>query len=495
MIATLRTHMLWIAPCCAGGVFWLMPEHYLDAAGTVQTLGLPGRACGALALWMALWWLTEAVDLAATALLPLLLLPLLGGVPIRTVAQPYADDLIFLFMGGFMISLAMERCNLHRRMALTTIHLFGHAPARVVAGFMAATAFLSMWLSNTATTLMLLPIASSILPFFVAEEEKRLHLQENPFALCLLLGVAYAASIGGTATIIGTPPNTFLASFLRENLQRDLDFAHWLLAVGPLALCFLMLTWLLLTRFLFSLKHTRFIGTRDEIAALRRELGPMRNSELLTGAVFLLAVGLWVFRPLLQGWRLAGSTPFAGLSDAGVAMLAGLLLLTLPLPGGQKALDWKSAERLPWGILILFGGGLSLAQAIDKFGVGGFLASQVAHFNELPALVLMLFVITVVIFLTELTSNLATTATFIPLLAALAPQWGMSPLQLCLPATIAASFAFMLPVATAPNAIVFSTGMIPGRAMSRAGLLLNLVGIVVITLFMVFWTGPRLLDP
>jgi sodium-dependent dicarboxylate transporter 2/3/5 len=495
MISTLRTHMLLIAPCCAGLAFWLLPEHYLDAAGNVQTLGLSGRACGALALWMALWWLTEAVDLAATALLPLLLLPLLGGVPIRMVAQPYADDLIFLFMGGFMISLAMERCNLHRRIALTTIHLFGQAPARVVAGFMTATAFLSMWLSNTATTLMLLPIASSILPFFVTDENRQEGRQENPFALCLLLGVAYAASIGGTATIIGTPPNTFLASFLRENLQRDLDFAQWLLAVGPLALCFLLLTWLLLTRILFSLKNTHFIGSRDEIAALRRELGPWRSSELLTGTVFVLAVLLWVFRPLLQGWHLAGGKPLAGLSDAGVAMLAGLLLLTVPLPGGQKALDWKTAEKLPWGILLLFGGGLSLAQAIDKFGLGSFLANQVAQLNSLPALVLMLLVITLVIFLTELTSNLATTATFVPLLAALAPQWNMSPLQLCLPATIAASFAFMLPVATAPNAIVFSTGLIPGRAMSRAGLLLNLAGIAIIFLFMVFWTGPRLLDP
>ncbi|MCB1053135.1 MAG: anion permease, partial [Acidobacteria bacterium] len=315
MLQRFRNHMIWLAPVLAVLVFIALPNEFTDADGKTAVLGLAGRATGALTVWMALWWLTEAIDLSATALLPLVVLPILGQVSIKTVAAPYAHDLIFLFMGGFLISLSMERWDLHKRIALFTISLFGQKPSRVVAGFMTATAFLSMWLSNTATTLMLLPIAISILPFFKEEKTEKPY---ESFALCLLLGVAYSASVGGIATIIGTPPNALLISFLRDQLKQDISFTTWMSYALPLSVTFLVLMWFLLTRFLFSLKSTQFIGSSDEIQRMRRDLGGWSNGERWTAFVFFLAVTLWITRPLLMKMHLFGGLPFKGLSDAGI---------------------------------------------------------------------------------------------------------------------------------------------------------------------------------
>ena len=468
-----------------------MPDHFLDPVGTEVVLGLPGRATAALGVWMAVWWLTETIELSATALLPLVVLPILGKVSIKTVAAPYASDLIFLFLGGFMLSLAMVRWNLHKRIALFTIGLFGSRPERVVAGFMCATAFLSMWLSNTATTLMLLPIATSILPFFVDDDRSKPY---DRFASCLLLAIAYSASVGGVSTIIGTPPNALLIAFLRDKLASDISFLTWMKLALPVSLVFLVMMWWLMTKVLFPLKTTQFIGRMDEIQRMRHDLGPLTRGERVTGMVFGFVVVAWVTRPFLQKWTLFGEQPFAGLSDAGIAMVAALLLFTIPVSFKDRsfAMNWETTKELPWGILLLFGGGLSLAKAVDQYAVGQFLGSQMTFLAGLPSFLMIVLVVMLIIFLTELTSNLATTATFVPLLAALAPNLGVNPIALCVPAGIAASFAFMLPVATAPNAIVFSSGMIPIQRMSHTGFWLNLLGIVVISCAMVLLIGPVL---
>jgi sodium-dependent dicarboxylate transporter 2/3/5 len=478
-------------PILAAATALALPESYLDSAGDVLPFGAAGRATAALAAWMAVWWLSEAIPIYATALLPLAVLPLLGAASMMQAAAPYAHELIFLFMGGFLIALAMERWGLHRRVALTVLRFVGDRPTRVVGGFMLVTALLSMWVSNTATAIMLLPVATSVIglvarQYGAASAEEAITDPASPlrnFALCLLLGIAYGASIGGVGTPIGTPPNVLVLSFMKSHLGREISFVRWMAMAIPLVVIFLPLAWWILTRLIYPIRFSHIEGGGALVRQKLHELGPIGHAERVVMAVFALTGAAWIARPLLQSVSLGGTKPLAGLSDSGIAMLAAMILFVVPASRKphQFVLDWETALKLPWGILILFGGGLSLAAAIQANGVGELVASQVAGLAGTPAWMVVLAVVTLIVFLTELTSNTATAATFVPILAALAVGLGIEPVLLVVPAALAASCAFMLPVATPPNAVVFGSGLVRIPEMSRAGFWLNWIGIALIS--------------
>ncbi|TLX63617.1 anion transporter [Stutzerimonas nosocomialis] len=425
-----------------------------------------------LALLMATWWSTEALPIPVTSLLPILLVPALGIDSIGNATSQYGNPIIFLFLGGFMLGLAMERWNLHKRIALRTLLVVGSHPAHQVAGFMLATAFLSMWVSNTATTIMMLPIGLSVIGMLdrggqgdPAERER--------FANALLLGIAYAASIGGIATLIGTPPNALLAAFLQDNYGVHIGFGQWMLIGLPVSILMLAFTWWWLTRRGFSLSGQ---GThallREELAAL----GPLSKSEKLVSLVFSLTALAWIFQPAL-----ASHVP--GLNDTSIAIASAVALFMIPVDAKKRVflMDWQSAVKLPWGVLLLFGGGLSLAAVIRTTGLAEWIAQGLGAFGTLPVLLLLGLVVLVIIFLTEVTSNTATAAAFLPLLGAVASAQGFAVELLVVPAAIAASCAFMLPVATPPNAIVFGTGHMRISAMVNAGFALNIAGLVIVT--------------
>jgi sodium-dependent dicarboxylate transporter 2/3/5 len=463
-------------PLLGGLTLLLLPDVYRDAAGHAVEFDHAGHASAALAVWMAVWWMTEALPVYATALLPLVVLPIGGALPIRQAAAPYAHELIFLFMGGFVVALSMERWGLHRRIALAALRGGATTPRIVVGRFMLVTAGLSMWVSNTATTLMMLPIAVSVIELLTRPDDEGADPGSEPLASCLLLGIAYGASIGGIGTLIGTPPNLFLASFVTNELGIEIGFARWMLIGVPLVAVFLPLARLLLTRVLFPIGRERIEGIEEHIAFKRASQGPMSRGERTTLAVFAAMAAAWICRPVLVK---LGAT---GLSDAGIAIAAALALFAIPVNARKRefTMDWETAVRLPWGVLILFGGGLSLAAAIRSNGVGEFLGAQVGAMSSVPAPIIVIAAVALVIFLTELTSNTATTATLLPILAGLAPALGLPPLLLLVPVAIAASCAFMLPVATPPNAVVFSSGRVPMPVMIRAGLWLNILGIALI---------------
>ncbi len=490
--------LLWITlgPLLALGAGLSLPASYAGPDGATVALGSGARVTAGLAVWMATWWMSEAIPLYATALLPLAVLPLSSARSPADAAAPYAHPLIFLFLGGFVIALAMQRWGLDRRVALAVLQRVGTRPRAIVAGFMALTAGMSMWVSNTATAVMMLPIATSVIALVAGEHgASSAGDREEPggvgwaFPRALLLGIAYSASIGGVGTLIGTPPNLFLASFLERELGVEISFVRWMAIGVPFVLLFLPLTWWLLTRVLFPLRATKLPGGEGLYRAAARELGPMKRAEWITAAVFSMAAAAWVSRPWLVGLTIAGHRPLAGLSDPGIAIGAALLLFVLPVGGEDRAsvMDWATAERVPFGLLLLFGGGLSLADALQRHGVGVFLGTRVHALAGLPELVLVAVVVGLMIFLTEVTSNTATTASLVPILAGIAPGLELDPLTLVVPAVLAASCAFMLPVATPPNAVVFGSGRLEAGDMLRAGLWLNLIGIVLITTLAMTW--------
>ncbi len=484
-----------LAPSAAIAVYlamraWAAPE--LDSTGHVAA---------AIGVLMAILWMTEAIPLPATALIPLALFPLLGVMSTRTAAAPYADPIIFLFMGGFLIALATERWGLHKRIALRIVLIAGTKPRRLVAGFMAATAFLSMWLSNTATTVMMLPIGVSV----IALTLDRLRAAGDPlavnpdgtarpttgigalnFATCLMLGIAYAASIGGVATLIGTPPNAMLKGYLEQTFDQQLSFGKWMLLGVPLAMTFLVIAWGMLVYVVFPIRVKEIPGGKELIRDELRRLGPMTGPEKLVALVFLGAATLWIAREPLTKWDwLVERVPVVkGLDDTVIAIGAGLLLFAIP--AGKRLsgalLRWEDAVRLPWGVLLLFGGGLCLAAAVRETGLDRWIGGALSFAQEAHPVVLVLATAALVIFLTELTSNTATTATFLPVLGGVAVAAGAEPAMLVTPAALAASFAFMLPVATPPNAIVFASGHVHMSQMIKAGLWLNLIGIVLVVL-------------
>jgi len=466
-----------IAPLLSLVVYLLLPA----ADGSATSLSPEGRATAAIACLMAVLWMTEAIPLAATALVPLVLFPLCGVLRMQEAARPYAHEFVFLFLGGFLLALSMERWGLHRRLALQCLRVVGSRPDRLVGGFMLSTALLSMWISNTACTMMMLPIALGIIDRVGSGQKAT---DSDPFAISLLLGIAYAASIGGVGTLIGTPPNAFLAGFLDTTYGIQLGFGRWMLIGVPLVAVFLPLTWLLLTRVLFSLPRVdRGQGSAVLEEEIRR-LGPMHAAEKRVLVVFAATVVLWVTREPLQSWEaLVRVFPgVASLTDAGVAMIGALALFVLPVSWNQREalLDWRTAERAPWGILLLFGGGLSLAEAFRVSGLAHWISLGAAHLEGLPLAFVLLVVVTGIVFLTELTSNTATAATFLPVLSGVAEGLQRDPVLLVVPAALAASCAFMMPVATPPNAIVFSSGHVRMRHMLRAGLFLNGISIVLL---------------
>jgi len=463
-------------PALALLTYLLLPD--AEAGG----LSDAGRATAAVGVWMALWWMTEAIPLSATALLPVVLFPLLGILPSAQTLRPYASEIVFLFMGGFMIGLAMQRWNLHTRIALGIVRLVGTAPQRLVAGFMLATASLSLWISNTAATVMLLPVGLSTIELLrrhVDTSDPDVALALRNFATCLMLGIAYGASIGGLGTLIGSPPNLVLANYARAELGQDITMLDWMRIGIPLVLILLPLTWVYLTRVVFPVRLSVTAAVREEIRDELDKLGGISRGEAIVMAVFACTALGWIFRPQLAAW-----SGIEGLNDTMIAMSGALALFLLPVDWRRRvfALDWETAQKLPWGILLLFGGGLSLAAAISANGVDAWLASGFSGLAGVKALWVLLAAATLVIFLTELSSNTAVANTFIPILAAAAIGLGMDPIPILFAAALAATCAFMLPVATPPNAIVFSSGMVGIGQMMRAGFGLNLLAIVVIAL-------------
>ncbi len=439
-----------------------------------QGLSAAGWHTAAVAVLMAVWWISEALPIPATSLLPLVLFPVLGIGTMEEAAVPYANPLIFLFLGGFLIATAMQRWGLHRRLALRIIGLMGTGPRAMVAGFMLAAAFLSMWVSNTATAMMMLPIGLSVVQ--LAEDAEAEGLAHERFALALLLGIAYGCNIGGMATLIGTPPNALLAGFIEETYGRTITFTQWMGVGLPLVAVGLPLTFLLLTRVIFPLRIAALPGIEALLADRLARLGRMARGERWVAVVFALTALLWIIRPLVE-------KVIPGITDAGIAMAGGLVLFVIPvrLRQGVFVHSWEAARRLPWGTLILFGGGLSLAAAFTRTGLSTWIGEALGGMSFLPVLLITLVVTAVVVLLTELTSNTATTATFLPVLAALAVGIGQNPLLLTVPAVLGASCAFMLPVATPPNAIVFGSGRVPVPQMARAGIVLNMLFLLLIT--------------
>ena len=461
---------------------WLGPAFFLLmflTAGSQETMPRDAWLVAGVGLWMATWWSTEAIPVAATAFIPLVAFPLLQVMPVRAVAQSYAHPTIFLFMGAFVLALAVEKWSLHRRIALAVLSRTGTDGRKLILGFMVASALLSMWMTNTSTAMMLLPIAASVAAM-VAEKAVGVSGEEKRrFQVALLLALAYATTIGGMSTIIGTPPNVMLAGFIEETYGLQIAFFDWMLIGLPLALVLLPLGWVVLTRIVFRVDVPASPEAANVISGMRREMGVMTSPERRVGLLFLSVVLLWMSRKWLN--NVSG---LEGLSDAGIVMAAALLLFVIPSKKGSasRLMEWEDVARLPWGVLILFGGGLALAAQVSGSGLAVWLGESLLPVANLGTLVLIVAAAGLVVFLTELTSNLATTATFLPVIAAIAAQSGIEPLILCVPVTLAASCAFMLPVATPPNAIVFSSGVLTIPEMVRAGFVMNLVALVVLTL-------------
>lgn len=473
-----------LGPALAALTWILMPA---DPPAASATAGV--------AVWMGVWWLTEAVPLAVTSLLPLAFFPVLGVLPASRVAGLYTNDVVFLFVGGFIVALAMEKWNLHRRIALRVLLLAGAGPARTMIGFMAATALLSMWISNTAATMMMIPIAMAVLVRYDAMLDSTLMKR---YSIGLLLGIAYSASIGGIATLVGTPPNLVFASLFPMSFPHgpEITFVQWMEFALPISALLFVSAALLLYRM-----YARGIKGEGEREIFRNELnqmGKMSREEKGVLVVFLLLAILWVTResigigPLsIRGWaHLLPNPGFVG--DGTVAIFVSALLFIIPSrEKGEALMDWPTARKLPWGIVLLFGGGFALAGAIGSSGLSVMIGNRLQGLATLSPIMMTGGIATLMTFTTELTSNTATTQMVLPILASVAVALGRNPFYLMVPATISASCAFMMPVATPPNAIIFGTGRLRIADMAKVGIILNLIGVVVITLWL-HLVGPGL---
>ena len=458
-----------------------------------QPEGMPPYAMqvAAVAALMATYWISEAIPLAATALLPIVLFPLLGVMPTNEVTPAYANHLIYLFMGGFLIAVTIEKWNLHKRIALRTILLVGVTPDRIVLGFMLATAFLSAWISNTATAMMMVTIGLAVIRQINTElaMDQSDRMNESGFATSLMLGIAYAASIGGVATLIGTPPNAILAGVIETNYGISISFIDWMKFGVPVSVSMLLICWFYLTRFAFHHEFDELPGGRGAIADELAQLGVMSSEEKKVLLVFVLVAAGWLLRGMLdlEALRLV--------KDSSIAMAGALLLFVIPsdLKKGEFLLDWKTAKTIPWDIIILFGGGFALASGFASSGLTEWMANQLLVLQGTSLLVIVAMVVLLVIFLTEMTSNTATASLLIPVMGAFALAIQVHPLNLMVAVAVAASYAFMLPVATPPNAIVFGSRQVTIQQMAKAGFWLNIVGAIIITVF-VIWLLPFVFD-
>ncbi|MCK0108897.1 DASS family sodium-coupled anion symporter [Flavobacteriaceae bacterium S0825] len=453
-----------------------------------EGLSPEGVAVLATTLWVAIWWILEVVPIAVTAMLPIILFPITGAMELSTTTAAFGHKYVFLYIGGFILAIAIEKWNLHKRIALTVINIIGTSVSKIILGFMIATAFLSMWISNTATTVMMLPIGMAII----------LQLKDNPktkedeneiFGKALMLSIAYSASIGGVATLIGTPPNLIFAGILEEQYNVEMTFSKWIIYGLPISIILLFICWKYMTTVAFSFTQKDFPGGKAEIKRLLKNLGKISYEEKTVLIVFCITAFLWMTRSFLI------SKLIPAIDDTIIAMASATILFILPTKKRKekKIINWESAVKLPWGILLLFGGGLALAEGFKTSGLAEWIGSQVTQFENLPLFALLFVLILAVNFLTEITSNLATTAMLLPVIAPIALILDVHPFTLMVGITVAASCAFMLPVATPPNAIVFGSGYLKIPDMMRTGILMNVISVILITLI-TYYLLPLLWD-
>ncbi|WP_321828424.1 SLC13 family permease [Maribacter dokdonensis] len=452
-----------------------------------EGLSVQANAVLASTIWIAIWWITEAIPIAVTALLPLVLFPLSGGLDLSSTSGAFGHKYVFLYIGGFIIAIAIEKWNLHRRIALNIINLIGSDIRKIILGFMMATAFLSMWISNTATAVMMLPIGLAIIK----------QLQDNPdtvedenqtFGKALMLAIAYSASIGGVATLIGTPPNLVLAGVILDTYGYEITFMQWFAFGLPISIILIFICWKYLTKYAFSFKQKSFPGGKQEIQRLLLSLGRITYEEKIVALVFVLTAFCWITRSVLLQKLLPA------LDDTIIAIFFAIVLFLIPSKKkGEQLINWEEAVKMPWGIILLFGGGMALAKGFESSGLAEWIGSQMTTLSGLPILILILVLIASVNFLTEITSNLATTAMLLPVLAPMALTIDVHPFVLMVGAAVAASCAFMLPVATPPNAVVFGSGYLRIPDMVGKGLFMNIISIFILTFF-VYFILPELWD-
>ena len=452
-----------------------------------EGLSKEANAVLASAVWIAIWWITEAIPIAVTALMPIILFPLSGGMGLNETTASYGHKYVFLYIGGFILAIAIEKWKLHKRIALTIIKIVGTNVINIILGFMIATAFLSMWISNTASAVMILPVGMAIVS----------QLRDNPatiedenliFGKALMLSIAYSASIGGMATLIGTPPNLVLAGVVKQAYNIEISFAQWFMFGFPIAIILLVICWVYLTRFAFKFKQKEFPGGSQEIKRQLKALGAISYEEKIVFLVFVLTAFSWITRSFFI------EKFIPQIDDTIIAIFFGVLLFLIPSKEkGVKLMDWEDAVKLPWGIVLLFGGGMALALGFETSGLAVWIGKQMTSLESVSLILLLLILIASVNFLTEITSNLATTAMLLPVLVSLASAIGVHPYYLLVGATLAASCAFMLPVATPPNAVVFGSGYLKIEDMVKKGFSMNIISILLITLF-VYFILPMLWD-
>ena len=458
-----------MGPLLAATVAWLVPDM------PPQVEGVPvhaGAATAATLVLMGVWWMTEALPLPVTALLPLVVLPVAGVAPVHDVAAPYANKVIFLFLGGFVLAVALQRWDVHLRIALRVVRLVGTAPRRLVLGMMVATALVSMWVSNTATAVMMLPIGVSVLALLGRERGG----VDPRLSAALMLGIAYAATIGSFGTIIASPPNALLVGYLSETYGIEIGFGQWMAVGMPLSIVFLLLAWLLLTRVVFRFDPAPLCEDDSVVRAELDRLGPMGPPQRRVVAVFVLAAASWIVLPL--AW------PGTPVTDEVVAVLVAIALFLLPCGDdcGGRLLDWSDTRELPWGILLLFGGGLALASQITASGLAEWIGERARGLDGLPTVLVVAAVCVLTVAMTEFMSNTATAATLVPIMSTVGVALGFGPVLLAVPVALAAGCVFMMPAATPPNAIAYSSGYVRVTDMLRAGAPLSASSVLLVTL-------------
>ena len=457
---------------------------FVDAEG----LSFEAKCILASTAWMAVWWVTECVPISVTALLPIVLFPLTGGMDLSTTTAAYGHKLVFLFVGGFLIALAIEKWHLHKRLALNIIRVTGSNKSRVILGFMLATAFLSMWISNTATSIMILPVGLAIISQ-LKDDPKTVENENEFFGKSLMIAIAYSASIGGMATLIGTPPNMVLAGVVEESYGIKLNMFDWMKFGVPLSSFLLIICWFYLTKIAFKFKNEEFSAGRNEIQRQIKKLGRFSNEEIKVLIVFTLTALGWIFRGSIE-------TIFPMIDDTIIAIFFAVSLFIIPTKN-QKTnttlLVWNDTVKLPWGILILFGGGMAIASAFGKSGLALWIADLLHNLNDVSLFLIILIVVTSINLLTEVTSNMATTAMLLPVLVTIALAIDVHPYFLLVAATLAASCAFMLPISTPPNAVVFGSGFLKIEDMFKKGVWMNLISIITITL-VVYYILPYVFE-
>jgi solute carrier family 13 (sodium-dependent dicarboxylate transporter), member 2/3/5 len=480
-----NTFALLLGPVLFALVYLFMPA---------ESVGEQGRAVLACTAWIAAWWITEAIPIPATSLLPIILFPVTGALEARAATAAYGDSTVFLFLGGFVMALAMEKWNLHRRIALHIIAAVGTNVRMIVLGFMLATGFLSLWISNTATAMMMLPIGLAVvtqLQALLQQASTTNTRQSSNFGKALMLGIAYGASIGGLGTLIGTPTNAIFAAVVRQLYQADISFALWMLFGIPLSAIFLLICWLYLTRIAYPLSSIRLSDTNNSIQQELTALAKVSVQEKRVLLVFGLTALAWITRSLVLNRYIPA------LDDTIISLTGAICMFILPAGKTEntKLLDWEAGRKLPWGLLLLFGGGLAIAAGFKESGLAAWIGQQLVILKEVEFILLLLAVIFIVNFLTEITSNVATATVFLPVMASLSQAIGVHPYSLMVATSLAASCAFMLPVATPPNAIVFGSGYFSIKEMARTGFWLNILSVILLTLYVyyllpLFWEIP-----